>query len=486
MDAVPEGLILLDPDYQPLLVNPIARQYLEWLAPELGEGPMSQLGGVPLPRLLTAPADGRSYRELSIETPREAIFRLDASPIQAGDIDGGWVLVLQEVTEERRQQVRSQQRERLAAVGQLAAGIAHDFNNIMGVIILYAQLLQNATDLSEKDRHRLNVIYKQAEHAAELIHQILDFSRRSVLERSPVDLLPFLKELCRLWRRTFPENIDIRLIQDEGHFVINADPTRIQQMLMNLAVNARDAMPQGGQLHFHLDIYTLTEKQKPPLSEMTPGNWVRLAVTDSGAGIPADAIPHIFEPFYSTKDTTQGTGLGLAQVYGIVKQHDGHILVESQLGEGTTFKVYLPQVMQSVPEPTASEEKAVAGQQAAGRILLVEDDAALRETIEDILTALGFKVVVAPNGRIAMTLYSQPQEQFDLVLSDLIMPELDGMSLYEQLRQQDSDVKMIVMTGYPLEDEGKELLEQGIVTWIQKPFLAEDISKKIELALKGD
>jgi two-component system, cell cycle sensor histidine kinase and response regulator CckA len=258
---------------------------------------------------------------------------------------------LEQLVDERTKALReserhTQQQERLAAVGQLAAGIAHDFNNIMAVIVLYTQMSLRMPDIPTQLRGRLQVVDQQAARATELIQQILDFCRRAVLEPRPMDLEPFLKEIVKLLERTIPENIKMELTYGADDYTVNADPTQMQQAVMNLVVNARDAMlPKGGgKLDIELDRLRMTRHQEPPLPKMEAREWVR--VTDTGIGIPPEALPHIFEPFSTTKEMGKGTGLGLAQVYGIVKQHKGHIDVATKVGGGTTFTLYLPTLLE--------------------------------------------------------------------------------------------------------------------------------------------
>ncbi len=247
-----------------------------------------------------------------------------------------------DVTERVWMEEQLRQQERLAAVGQLAAGIAHDFNNIMATIVLYTQMIARSSNLSSQERERVKVINDQAWHATRLTEQILDFGRRAVLKRYPLNLRPLLEEHVKLLRRTLPEHIVIKLACASDEYLIHADPTRIQQMLTNLAVNARDAMPEGGTLNIALAQVVVKEGQDPILPEMEAGNWIRLTVADTGSGITSTALPHIFEPFFTTKEPGKGSGLGLAQVHGIVGQHGGHIHVETQVGKGTSFSIYLP------------------------------------------------------------------------------------------------------------------------------------------------
>lgn len=264
-------------------------------------------------------------------------------------------VALPTMTEIRPDEEHRLQQERLAVVGQWVAGIAHDFNNILSVIILHSQLLRRASGLSEKDRQHLTTIHQQANHASHLIQQILNFSRSSVMERSPMNLLNLLKETSKLLRYTFPSNISFQINWDGQEYLVNADPTRLQQVMMNLAVNARDAMPEGGALDVRLGRLAAPPNGWPPASDVLPGEWLSLSFCDTGLGIQPDVLPHIFKPFFTTKPAGRGTGLGLAQVCEIVRQHEGHIAVESQVGQGTTFTIFLPLLPTNAETAVAAE-----------------------------------------------------------------------------------------------------------------------------------
>jgi signal transduction histidine kinase len=246
-----------------------------------------------------------------------------------------------DITGRKWMQERLQRQDRLAAVGQLAAGVAHDFNTLLTGIIGFADMLQKREDMPEQARARLVHILTQGQRGAHLVRQILDFSRASISQLQPLDLASFLRQATN-FQGIIPENIHIALEVDPGTHHIRADPARIRQVLTNLAMNARDAMPEGGELAFRLSGFTRKLNERPPCLGMPPGEWVVLSVSDTGTGIPAEVLPRVFEPFFTTKDPGKGTGLGLAQVYGIVEQHEGYINTESQEGEGTTVAIYLP------------------------------------------------------------------------------------------------------------------------------------------------
>jgi two-component system cell cycle sensor histidine kinase/response regulator CckA len=477
LDTIPEGILLLDVDHRIQLANPAGMLFLGALADvKIGET-LLKIADKPLSDYLDPAPSGWAWHELRLDPPRR-IFELAAHPLETGQRHTGWVLILRDITQPRERQEYQQVQERLAVVGQLAAGVAHDFNNIMAVITLYAELVLKSPELTSDDRARLTTIYQQALRAARLVGQILDFSRRSVIDLVPMELVAFLKDLVRLLEHTLPENIKISLSVAEKSYVIKADPTRLQQAIVNLGVNARDAMPEGGELRIDVSGLTVTPGETPPLPGMAPGAWVKLLVSDTGSGIEPGNLSRVFEPFFTTKPPGQGTGLGLAQVYGIIKQHNGHIDITSQVGRGTSFSIYLPILV------TAASTEELPGAPlgepvASGKetILVVEDQQATREAICDTLEALGYRVLSARNGKEALKLF-RPGE-IALVLSDLIMPVMGGEALYKALTQIDPNIKMVLITGYPEQESSKTLLEAGLVTWIAKPFSANQLARVV-------
>jgi two-component system cell cycle sensor histidine kinase/response regulator CckA len=373
----------------------------------------------------------------------------------------------------------------LAAVGQLAAGIAHDFNNIMAVISLYADMSLRTPGLPAKMYERLETMNQQARRATDLIQQILDFSRRAILERRPMNLLVFLKEQVRLLERALPESIRIDLAYDRDEYMVNADPTRMQQAIMNLALNARDAMPEGGQLRISLAQIQIEDRRAARLPEMESGEWLQVTVSDTGVGISPDDLPHVFDPFFSTKAPGEGSGLGLAQVHGIVGQHEGHIDVESQPGQGTTFTIYLPALPMRPQEPLALEMSTLIKGQGE-TILVVEDDVVVRETMVDSLELLNYRVLEAANGQEALALLEQRGDEIALVLSDVVMPEMGGVALLHALRERGLEVGMVLMTGHSLERKMESLRAQGMIDWLPKPPDLEQLAKVVARALGNE
>ncbi|MCA9873562.1 MAG: PAS domain S-box protein [Anaerolineales bacterium] len=479
LDTVQDGILLLDAHCHVELANPAARAHLSVLADFSPDKPLKSLGSQPLRDLLQPPPAGTLWHEISLQKPPRT-FEALAQPIKTQS--GGWVLVLRDITESRRQQQYVQAQERLAMVGQMAAGIAHDFNNIMTVIILYTQMLLKMPDLSGELSNRLDTILQQSKLAANLISQILDFSRLADVKRQPVHLLPFLKELAKLLRRTLPENINLSLDYAEGDYLISADLTRVQQAVMNLVVNARDAMPNGGKLRLNLRQIEVTETGKRPLPDMLPGQWICLEVTDNGIGIPHDVLPRIFEPLFTTKERGKGTGLGLAQVHGIIKQHQGYVGVESIVGEGTTFRLYFPALLEALPvqsQPVDMNLMRGNGQ----TILVVEDEEITREAICAILETYNYRTIASADGEEALRLFDYFANDIALVLSDMVMPGMTGAELYARLHEKSPDIKMLIITGYPFAEEDRQALRHAIVGWIPKPFDVEHIVAAIQEAL---
>ncbi len=349
VEAVPEGVLLLDADGRTIMANPAGRACLDELAGVRVGEVVSRLSDRSLAELLTSPPKGL-WHEVRLDGSTPRIFEVITRPIEPGSKNEGWVMVVREVTQQREIEQRVQRQERLAAIGQLAAGIAHDFNNIIAVIMLYSQITLRAPDLPAEVGGRMDTIIEQSRRASDLINQVLDFSRSAVLERKELNLEPLLEGQIKLLDRTLPENINIELVSGPDEYSVDADLTRIQQVVMNLAVNARDAMPDGGTLRIALSRMVDGQSFRcVTCGQIDAGEWVRLQVSDTGTGIPAEVLPRIFEPFFTTKELGEGCGLGLAQVFGIVEQHDGHLDVATQEGVGTMLTVYLPALPVGVP-----------------------------------------------------------------------------------------------------------------------------------------
>ncbi len=508
VEHLPEGVLWLDSERRILLLNPAAEDCLLSLtdatlpldSAAAGVGDvLTHLGGRPMGELLKRPTEG-AWHELTVAGPPQRVFEVVArpvTPVMEGELetDAGQpdqVLLIRDVTAEREAQERNYRQERLAAVGQLAGGIAHDFNNMLTTIILQAEMTLGKPHLLPDQIRAFQTIAEEARKAANLVRQILDFSRRSPIEREPVDLSPFVKETVQILERTIPENVVFRLEMGAekraAPLTVDADPTRIQQVLMNLVVNARDAMPEGGELRIGLSRVTIDPGEEPPLSEMAPGEWVCMSVSDTGVGIPPDVLPHIFEPFFTTKEVGEGTGLGLAQVYGIVTQHGGHIDVETGEGTGrgqsggTTFRVYLPAYKREEEEIVCEDEALPAPEGRGETILLVEDQERIRLAGQQVLESLGYRVLTAVDGREGLDVY-RAAERVDLIITDVVMPEMGGREMIRELRKVTPDLKALAITGYILRKDLEELKTEGFLDVIHKPFDVEILAQLIRRAL---
>lgn len=420
----------------------------------------------------------------------EWVWVLDSGKVFARDSAGNPIRVAgthMDITARKQMEEQIVQHERMAAVGQLSAGIAHDFNNILASILLYTDLLQRQPDLAEDVKRKLAVITTSGQRAAKLVRQILDFSQKTVRRPEKIDLILFLQNSVEFLIATLPENIHIDLQINAGDYTAMVDPSQLLQAITNLAINAHQAMPVGGTLKIKMSRRIDENTDRCAMcGRLITGSWIRIEVADSGRGIPADILPSIFEPFFTTKEIGEGTGLGLSQVSGIMAQHDGHICVKSSVGQGSAFILYLPLVTATDEVAKDGADEAVVSQIKYGHgetILLVEDD----ETAADAVTAgfhyLGYQTIVATNGKEALALYEGSQTRINLVLSDIAMPEMDGVELFHRLRAKNPYISVILMSDHSLDDEGKVLLEKGVVAWLSKPVSLDTLSQAVSKAL---
>ena len=417
--------------------------------------------------------EGRDWK------PEEFVF-LDAVTRQVN-------LALQklELLDELQQtQNRLVRRERMAAVGQLSAGIAHDFNNILTAILGVTELLEQRGDLPAEVCDNLRLVSASGRRAARLVRQLLDFSRRTVRQPRVLDLRELCRDTVAFLQRILPETIDVELVTTPDEMLVDGDRVQLQEVLTNLVVNSRDAMPMGGRIEIRTERLSAVDEASCAICGATiRGEWIHLQCRDSGTGIADHHIERVFEPFFSTKQAGEGAGLGLAQVAGIVGQHDGHLTVSSEPGKGTTFSLYLPPLDHAGPEPR-SESQPTTTQGRGERILVVEDDPIVRRVTAAMLESQGYTVNTAPGGRQALERISR--EDFSLVLSDMVMPDMDGLALLRQLRTARPNLRLVMMSGYPLGDESRELVERGEMCFIQKPVGLPDLCRVIRSALDAD
>jgi len=402
---------------------------------------------------------------------------LTSSVRRAGDGTAiGYQGILRDTTEQRNLQKQLLQAQKMEAIGTLAGGVAHDFNNVLQVALGYSDLILSDEKFPTSYRADLHKIHESARRGADLVQRLLTFSRKVEIKPSPINLNYRITELRKMVERTIPKMIDVQLILSESLASINADPTQIDQVLMNLAVNARDAMPEGGKLIFETANIMLDEEYAKTHLEAKLGPHVLLMVTDTGSGMDQETLEHIFEPFYTTKAVGEGTGLGLAMVHGIVKNHGGHITCYSEPGQGTTFKIYIPALIAD----EVQEEKDARPMPRGGSetILLVDDEEIIRDLGSRILSKGGYKVVLASNGKDALKLYQQRRDEISLVILDLIMPEMGGKQCLEALASLDPSVKVVIASGYSPNGPTKKALAAGAKGFVNKPY---DIRQVLEV-----
>ncbi|MDY7034059.1 MAG: PAS domain S-box protein [Thermodesulfobacteriota bacterium] len=374
------------------------------------------------------------------------------------------------MAEREKNQLESQlrQAQKMEAVGTLAGGVAHDFNNLLCIIQGYSDMLLREKNKDEPNYRELQEIKHATHRASELTQQLLTFSRRVESSMMPVCLNYEIKQVYTLLKRTIPKMIEIELNLAGNLKTINADPAQLGQVLMNLGVNARDAMPEGGRLYIQTENSTLDEEYCKTHLEVTPGDYVLVTISDTGNGMDKETIEHIFEPFYTTKEVGQGTGLGLAIVYGIVKNHDGHIICYSELGVGTTFQIYLPVIEQETSlKETEDEETTVGGTET---IFLVDDDERVRNLGYDILSKSGYNVLTAQDGESALEYFSKKRGDIDLFIIDLIMPGIGGKKLLEELLKLKPDVKVVMASGYSPLGSASAAVSAGAKSFVSKPY----------------
>jgi PAS domain S-box-containing protein len=396
-----------------------------------------------------------------------------------------FIAIQQDLTRRKELEARFRQAQKMQALGQLAGGVAHDFNNLLSVILMHTGLLRASPGLSDNQADELAHIAAAAERAANLTRRLLTFGRRATLHPEPWDLNEVVTSLSQMLRRLIGETIELRTLLPPGGAPLLGDRGLLEQVLLNLVINARDAMPQGGQLTIELSERTLDAGAVLP-PEVRPGRFVRLSVRDTGHGIAPEHRPHLFEPFFTTKPPGQGTGLGLATVYGIVEQHRGWIEVDSQVGQGTTFHVHLPRLAAgSAPAPTpAPAEPSPRPGRGTETILVAEDEPGLLSVTSRILKRAGYRVLEAPDGNVALALGRHHAGAVDLLLTDLVMSGgLSGRHLAEQLHAEQPRLKVLYMSGHSDEVAGHDLALREGVNFLQKPFASAHLLATLRACL---
>jgi PAS domain S-box-containing protein len=425
-----------------------------------------------LPRRLHAKSGQLREVLLSVE-----LFELEGEPLL--------LTIAQDITEQIALENQLRQAQKMEAVGQLAAGVAHDFNNILTVIQGHTTLLLATRPPESTDRKPLQTIAAAAERAAKLVRQLLTFSRKQFVKMGPMDIRPTLSAISDMLPRVLPESIALTVNAASDLPQINADAVMMEQMLMNLALNARDAMSQGGRLTFSADLIEISPALARNNQDARPGRFLCLSVADTGCGMPPDVLSHIFEPFFTTKPVGKGTGLGLATVYGIAKQHEGWAEVQSRPGEGSTFRIFIPACnVEPKPEIALSAPEPMRG--GTETILVVEDEEPLRDFVVQVLQSYGYQILAAKSGPQALERWAQHPGKVHLLLTDMVMPGgLTGREVGERLLAQDPALKVIYSSGYSPGMAGKDLALFQEKNFLPKPYGPAKLLETLRWCLDG-
>jgi two-component system cell cycle sensor histidine kinase/response regulator CckA len=491
-EAAQDGILILDfatgqvVDVNPFLTNLLGYSHAELVGKDLWEiGPVKDISASRLSfadlqtkgviRYDDLPLETRDGRRIAVEFVSNVYTVGGTRVIQCNIRD----ITRRKHAEEalRRSEEQLQQASKLEAVGRLAGGVAHDFNNLLGVILGSSELLLDDLGANDPRRRYVEAITTASKRAASLTKQLLTFSRKQVSSPLVFDLNSIVRETGRMLPRVIGEHIEIGIVLPVEQAPVLADPTQIQQVLMNLAANARDAMPEGGKLTIEVANCEMKQGGGEP-ADVAPGHYVTLTVSDTGAGMPPEIQSRAFDPFFTTKDLGKGTGLGLSTVYGIVKESGGSILLNSEQGEGTTFRIYLPRAKEEIIERAAASRVPDESLRGSETIFLVEDQSELRSLIHKFLQGLGYKVLAARLPREAIQIAQQFAGKIDLLLTDVVMPGMNGRELARQLRLRYANMRVLCVSGF-----ADQTLEQDVLdtddAFLAKPFLLRALATKI-------
>ena len=481
MEIADEGVWLINANHQTEFINPRGAALLGYTVTEMmSKSPLEftfpedvSAGEAKLKARQQGVREQLEYR-MQHRGGREIWVRANETPIfsEQGQYLGA-LAMFTDITEQRQIEGQLLRAQRLESLGTLAGGIAHDLNNILAPILVSINMLQREWK-DEKSLRRLEVMRRNIVRGSEMIKQVLTFARGSKGARVALSPAPLLKEIVRLMQETLPSSITIEATIPDGLWPVTGDTTQLHQVLMNLCVNARDAMPRGGRLQIVAENLQLDKIWASVRLNAHPGPYLRLTVTDTGTGIPIAVLDRIFDPFFTTKDIGQGTGLGLSTVQGIIKGHGGFIDVESKPKQGTQFTIYLP-AAPSTAELAVSKTVPVPPCGNGEWILIADDEVLLRETLREMLESSGYRVLTACDGPEAVALYSAHERDIRVVLLDMVMPHLDGLSTFRVLQKIHPQIKVIATSGRAPDDKVDEILQERAAAFLPKPYTAEKL-----------
>jgi PAS domain S-box-containing protein len=389
--------------------------------------------------------------------------------------------IVRDISEKKRLEAQFLRAQRMESIGTLAGGIAHDLNNVLSPILTAVELLQMRLS-DESSQRLLNILHTNAVRGSEMIKQVLSFARGVEGEYIPLQPTHLIKEIIKILADTLPKSIEITFSINPDLWNVSGDATQLHQVLMNLCVNARDAMPEGGKLRIEAENVEIDEHYARMSVDAKPGKYVSVAVIDTGVGIPDQNLTKIFDPFFTTKEQGRGTGLGLSTVAGIVRSHGGFVNVYSEAGRGAQFKVYLPAIESAQSAPAKAPRRDLP----AGNgelILVIDDENAIREVAKETLITFGYRVMVASDGAEALAIFVAHKDEVKLVITDMMMPYMDGPATIRALRRLDPAIKIIVTSGLKAEDKVAEATQIGLKTFLPKPYTAEKLLKAVAAAL---
>ena len=432
--------------------------------------------------------DAQRVQGVEVEWQRKdghrIVVRLTGRPVRGeqGDLLG-FEMMAEDVTEQRALEHALRQAQKMETVGQLTSGIAHDFNNLLTVILTQARLATEAVPDDRPDLRRdLDDLAEAARRGADLVQKLLGFSRSSKLNLQPLSLIEYLREMIDTLRRLLPATIELEFDADPEGAVVEADAGAVQLILLNLATNARDAMPHGGTVHIELRRTRLDAEDRPLHAWVEPGPYACIAVSDTGVGMDRQTLARVLEPFFTTKPPGVGTGLGMAMVYGLVKQHKGFVHLYSEPGQGTTVKLYLPLAYREAVKPTAerADQMLPGGTES---VLVVEDDASLRAVAERLLKKVGYRVVTAADGVEGMEAYRLHRSEIALVITDVVMPKAGGFDVYNDVRRVSRSTKVLITSGYAASVHRKVAAGDANVAFVTKPWTVSELLTQVRALL---
>jgi len=419
---------------------------------------------------------------------REIDVILSSTPIDLDDLEKGVTFSALDITERNQLEDRLSHSQKMEAVGLLAGGVAHDFNNQLSGIMGFADLLRTQVGHDQTLIRYADNILIGVQRATDLTAKLLAFARKGKYLAVPVDVHRIVVEVASLLRHSIGKNIQIRQVLDADPSTTKGDPSQLQSMILNLAINARDAMPEGGELAMATDLVTVDETWSERLMfSIHPGPYIRIEVRDTGIGIPPDIMNRIFEPFFTTKEESKGTGLGLAAVYGTLQNHGGGVAVESSIGGGTTFTLLLPVYAGKDDRTAASaaaEVDSLPGIPGTTHVLVIDDEPGIGDMVAEMLELIGCRATVCLGGEEALEIYRRSGGEIDAVLLDLVMPSMDGKAVFRELKKIDPQVRVLVSSGYSVDGGAQELLAEGASGFIQKPYTIADLKVNLVAMLQ--